>query len=361
MNALHLTLAHYDSNSGVVKKIKAQAQAIKKCGFDKVFIGILDEDQGLYIDKKNLDTVKSVSDIKGQLQFFEKLENFVANNNVKYIYYRFNSQSEPFTILFFHRIKRLGIKCVMEIPTYPYDGEMKQKNRRTYVDKWTRGLLAKQFDYIVTFAEKSKIFGQRTIVISNAVDFSNVPLRNKLTHNAFSMVGVANLSYWHGFDRVISGIDNYIKKTGKRDVCFHIVSGKINSETETLKKMVSDLDLEDIVIFHGEVTGIDLDELFNISDVGIGSLGRHRNGIVSLKTLKNVEYAARGIPFIYSENNPDFDDRRYIIKASQDDSPIDIENLINWVKNIDVMPEQIRNTVNNLSWDTQMRSIIDKL
>ncbi len=35
--------------------------------------------------------------------------------------------------------------------------------------------------------------------------------------------------------------------------------------------------------------------------MGIASLGRHRNGITRIKTLKNREYAARGIPFVYSE------------------------------------------------------------
>ncbi|MEG2480028.1 MAG: hypothetical protein RSA50_07120, partial [Mucinivorans sp.] len=43
------------------------------------------------------------------------------------------------------------------------------------------------------------------------------------------------------------------------------------------------------------------DDLFEQADIAIGSLARHRSGITTIKTLKNREYAARGIPFIYSE------------------------------------------------------------
>ena len=58
----------------------------------------------------------------------------------------------------------------------------------------------------------------------------------------------------------------------------------------------------------------ELDELFNEADFAIGSLARHRSGIDKIKTLKNREYAARGIPFAYSETDGDFDKMPYILK-----------------------------------------------
>ena len=56
--------------------------------------------------------------------------------------------------------------------------------------------------------------------------------------------------------------------------------------------------------------------------MGIGSLARHRSGIDKIKTLKNREYAARGIPFVYSETDDDFEHQPYILKAAPDDSPL---------------------------------------
>mgnify|MGYP000644641746 CR=1 FL=1 len=41
--------------------------------------------------------------------------------------------------------------------------------------------------------------------------------------------------------------------------------------------------------------------MFEQADFAIGSLGRHRSGITHIKTLKNREYAARGLAFTYSE------------------------------------------------------------
>ena len=68
---------------------------------------------------------------------------------------------------------------------------------------------------------------------------------------------------------------------------------------------------------HGE----ELDELFEQADMGIGSLARHRSGITHIKTLKNREYAARGLPFIYSEMDSDFEGKPYILKAKADGKP----------------------------------------
>ncbi len=359
MNALHLTLATFGSHTGVGKKIKAQAQAIQNCGFERAFIGMIDDNLWFNIDGQRVGKIARVSDIKGQLHYFKKIEAFVIDNKIQFIYYRFNALSDPFVIMFFRRMKRSGVRCVMEIPTYPYDGEVKNKNRLTYLDIFTRRFLAKQFQYIVTFSSDDRIFGQKTIRISNGIDFSTISIRRPEKHEGFVMLGVANLRYWHGFDRIIRGLKEYVSKVDSEKVKFYIVSGAENEDIKELKLLVDSLDLNDIVVFKGEVWGQDLDELFNISDVAIGSLGRHRNGIRALKTLKNVEYAVRGIPFIYSENNSDFDGRPYIIKASQDDSSINIENLIEFIRIIDSQPELIRSTVADLSWESQMHKILN--
>ena len=73
-----------------------------------------------------------------------------------------------------------------------------------------------------------------------------------------------------------------------------------------------------------------------------------------------MEYAARGIPFVYSEQSPDFDDMPYIKKELPDDSPINISELIEWRKQINIPPSEIRCTVEPaLSWEQQMKIISD--
>ena len=112
---------------------------------------------------------------------------------------------------------------------------------------------------------------------------------------------------------------------------------------------------------HGKKHGIELDEIFDQCDFGIGSLGRHRVGIRDIKTLKNREYAARGIPFIYSENDTDFDKRPYVLKMPADETAINIETIIHFFQQFNISPQEIRASIEYLSWKHQMKKVTDAL
>ena len=118
--------------------------------------------------------------------------------------------------------------------------------------------------------------------------------------------------------------------------------------------------LNEYVAFHGTRTGDELDLLFEKADMGVASLGRHRSNITSMKSLKNREYAARGIPFVYSETDDDFEKMPYILKAPADDSPLDIGEVVAFYYSQNLEPVKIRNTIiDTLSWNVQMRKVID--
>lgn len=96
--------------------------------------------------------------------------------------------------------------------------------------------------------------------------------------------------------------------------------------------------------------------------MGVASLARHRNGIESLKSLKNREYAARGIPFVYSERDSDFDGMPYVLKAPADDTPLDITALLGWLDTADRTPAHIRTTIEGrLSWERQMQKVMTEM
>ena len=99
--------------------------------------------------------------------------------------------------------------------------------------------------------------------------------------------------------------------------------------------------------------------MFNQCQFAIGSLGRHRTGITNIKTLKNREYATRGIPFIYSEQDSDFDHQPYVLKAPADDSPIDIQRIVDFSEGFTMKPEDIRRTVEHLTWKIQMQKVLE--
>ena len=119
--------------------------------------------------------------------------------------------------------------------------------------------------------------------------------------------------------------------------------------------------IQNRIIMHGQLFGDALTEIFNQCQFAIGSLARHRSGITNIKTLKNREYATRGIPFIYSEHDSDFDHQPYVLKAPADESPINIPQLIEFVDRIQMSPADIRKTVEHLSWKNQMQRVVTEV
>jgi hypothetical protein len=123
--------------------------------------------------------------------------------------------------------------------------------------------------------------------------------------------------------------------------------------------LIEQYHLQDKVIFHGTLFGKELDDVFNQCQFAVGSLGRHRSGITVIKTLKNREYATRGIPFVYSEQDDDFDNQPYVLKAPADESPLAIQQILDFMSHFTMRPEDIRQSVEHLQWKIQMRKVVD--
>lgn len=364
MKALFLYFGYFPEHSGVYKKIQSQIKSLERSGFETVLFGSQNEQGDMFIGDTIIGPRMSLRKIGQQVAFFTKIVTLINDYKISFIYYRFNGAANPYEYIFFSRLKKMGIKMVMEIPTYPYDGEIASKNGIYYLDKLCRIPMAKKFDYVVTFSDLARIFSQKTINISNGIDFNAVPLKNNIEvrSHELNLLGVANLTSWHGYDRIICGLSEYYN-TANNDVKvkLHLVTGLENDCVMELKQLVSRLKLERYVYFHGELHGKALDKLFDEAQVAIGSLGRHRNNITQLKTLKNVEYAARGIPFIYSEINEDFDDASYVMRIKADDSPVNIPSIIEFYQHIQASPINIRASIASLSWDNQIEKVVNKV
>lgn len=369
MKALFLIFHGFEESNGISKKIRYQVNALKECGLD-VRTCYYDVDQDGHrkwmIDDDTLKDFGNGSWAKIKKRFcFTPIVEYSQKEKIDFIYIRSYHNANPFTIHFVKALKKTGAKVVMEIPTYPYDQEYITKRMKLdlFVDKCFRHQMAKTMDAIVTFSNAPTIFGQHTIRISNGIDFSAIQMKTKVNDTSASLhlIGVAEIHYWHGFDRFIQGLINYYKIPREYKVYFHIV-GNPSGEREVQEVVVpiKESHLEEYVIMHGAQHGKALDTLFNEADMGIGSLGRHRSNITYIKTLKNREYAARGIPFTYSEMDSDFDTCSYVLKVPANEEPIDIEKLIEFYHSRQWVPTEIRDSIKNLSWKEQMQIVIDK-
>lgn len=371
MRALFIHFFDFAPHSGISKKILYQVEALRQCGLDVDLCYIdIDKDgtQRRVCGDVVVDNFGSGLYAKFFKWFkFSNLTRHILKERYDLIYIRSIYNTNPPLLRMLKRVQNAGIRVVMEYPTYPYDKETEGANLNYAIifglNRIFRKMLPGHISRIVTFTDLEKIEGIPTINISNGIDFNSIRLRvPRKDTNSFNMIAVAEIHYWHGFDRIIKGLGEYYKEGHPEEVNLTIVGEGITETINSLNKLVSDYGIGEHVKFLGFRHGEDLDALFDDADFGIASLARHRSNITKIKTLKNREYAARGIPFIYSEVDDDFDCMPYILKAPADDSPISVKSIIDFHKSLNMTPEEIRNTIiGKLSWNVQMKRVIDAI
>ncbi|MNB80659.1 Glycosyl transferases group 1 [compost metagenome] len=250
-------------------------------------------------------------------------------------------------------IQRLmGAKIVIDVPTPLVSvlEEIKGSKKTKFEKIFLRTLVKLNYPLalypahrVIQYSEESARFSfglkRRMFFGANGIDVSSIDLRedkkNKQT-NVITLIGVAALEEWHGYDRVIQGISNYYKNkkvitTQENDINFIIV-GSGGAEPR-LKAMAQDLEVSQHVSFKGTLNGQALTEAFNQADVAVASLGLHRIGLYKASVLKSREYLARGFPILVSTDDPDIPDTNdFVYRSKADDTAVDIERLIEWHK-----------------------------
>ncbi len=371
MKILFLVFHGFQAYNGISKKIRYQIDAMKACGADvrTCYYEVQPDGhrQWLVDDKVIADLGTGfVAKLKKRTDF-SPIVNYIKQEEIDFVYIRSFHNANPFTIKLVKGIRRLGKKIIFEIPTYPYDKEYATPKEKLQIvtDRLFRKQFCKYIDRIVTFSNDETIFGCPTIRISNGIDFDSIPLRSIQTNRnkeEIHLIAVAEIHFWHGFDRLIHGLGKYYQSNPTLPVYLHLVGDFFGArEKEDILTPIQTYGLEKYVICYGNQSGDSLNNIFNQCDFAIGSLARHRSGITHIKTLKNREYAARGFGFIYSETDDDFEQMPYILKVPADETPIDIKQLISFYQSKTLSPQEIRNSIQHLSWKEQMKKVITSL
>ncbi|WP_346712899.1 glycosyltransferase family 1 protein [Mediterranea massiliensis] len=368
---LFFTFNELKASNGISKKIEYQKRALELSGC-KVYLMYVEFNLTkiiLYINGVKVGTYqRNILWALKIISLRERLLAYVKEKQIDYLYVRYTQFASPIINRLFGKLKENGIKIALEIPSYPYDKEFKTLRQKTFLlwEKYWRKKMVSNIDFIVTFSSYTNIWDCPTIKIKNGIDFSKITLKQNCRNitDRFEIIAVAGLAFWHAFDRMIEGLNLYYRN-GKMTECnvhLNIVGKGYITVYNSLVELVSKYGLETYVTFCGEQYGKKLDQLFETADIAIGCLGCHRKGIREISSLKNVEYAARGIPFIYSEVNSDFDNMPYVKKEKPDETPINIQELIDWRKGMYMRPQEIRNTIiDHLSWKSQMKIVLNNL
>ncbi len=331
---------------GFFNKFYGQIEAVIKAGFDLTFV--YSENNSLLAENYHNSIIEkfTISEFRflffKHLLFYNSIEPLFKETPPDVIYLRYKISDITF-ILFLKKVKRMfpGCKIFLEFPTFPYDLNWKQesiiKKILLPMDRYFRKKLKRYINYAVTYTAQEQIFNIDALNIENGISLKEIPVkkRKEFPEEQFSLIAVAGLGYWHGYDRVIKGIYEHKKKNKKKNILFHIVGD--GKEKTRLIDLAQDLDVKDSIIFHGSKTGKELDIIFNSAHVAVSTIGWHRMGIKKSSTLKSREYCARGIPFIMEGEDDGFiGNFPFLYKIVSDETAVNIDDIIGFYNSIKI-------------------------
>jgi glycosyltransferase involved in cell wall biosynthesis len=384
MNLLYAAFIREDSETkGFLKKVISQCNVFKK-EFENVYLYISRKDEAVFykVEKNGLqeiDTFKynklSVFDeesrirkVRGFLRYnsFLKYLNEIINlYKIDILYLR---NSHP-TRKLMNILDNKKIIKLLEYPTYPYEEEYKKiqpKLERIIFRNDKRKRTEDIVDLVVGISgEKNLKVDEKFILINNGIQLNSVKVKKQNKKIYLNLLSIANVAFWHGYDRIIKGLHEYYKTNPEKEVFYHCVGE--GSDLENLKTLVRELSLEKYVIFHGTKTGEDLDKVVDECDIAFGSLGFHRTGLTGGSPLKAREYCARGIPFVIAYEDWDFPKNfPFVYRIPKDDTPVDVSQVIKWYENLikehpNYSIEMRKYAEENLSWDAKMKPVIEKI
>ena len=337
---------------GVQKKISCQIKVMEKsqirvfhaCPYDEERFEIVDY-AGNIVSSVN---IKGYRDVKKDIASNKCVYDFIMKNKVDAIYAR-NGNFSIVMQRFYRKLRKKGIKVILEIPTYPLTQRktnIKQsirikdyKTALAQIYGYTIGSLGIPFmrygvDKIVTYNGFDKIWGVETLKIPNAVDVNSMPIHiiKPIKKNELHLIAVANVAKWHGYDRIIKSMSEYYNNNNKRLLTFDIIGP--GTEIIELKELVKDCGLEKHVFFRGLVLGAELDSYFEKADVAVSVLGCHRDGMDYYDSLKSREYSARCIPFITTCAEHDYEEQDFVYSVPNDESLIDMKKVVEFYERL---------------------------
>lgn len=269
----------------------------------------------------------------------------VGFSPAKILIIRFHPYVMPllFPMLVWARLR--GRFIVIDVPT-PCSNLVKELGTHTAVSK--RGKMLRLFllylsvpwllcpaSRVVQYAPESRYFRmgirRKTVLSANGVRVDNIPVICTPVDQrgvGITLIGVASLADWHGYDRVMRGIAAY-PGAGRDALHFLVVGdGEIRGQLEALAQT---LGISDRVEFAGVKHGVELDQCFERADVGLGTLAFFRLNMDFASSLKAREYTARGLPFVLASTDPDFEPPPdFVFQAPNTDTPLDTRALIEW-------------------------------
>ena len=269
-------------------------------------------------------------------------------------------------------IKKYDSKLIYEFPTFLKTKEKALSRLRAlfgfYAAIWQKKV-DKKVDCFVMIGEDAggQYKGKPAVNIENGINVEEIPVRHFTPDpEKIHLLALASMSYWHGYDKMIRSIAEY---KGDTKVIFHMVGGNSGGSLEDWKQLAQELDVTDRVIFHGQMSGKNLDSMFDLCDLGINSLALCRKNLYSASELKAREYAVRGLPFVRGVDDAILDqaaeDQVYWMKLPNDESIPDLQTIIDFAyrmrENPSIADHLHRFAEKYMTWEAQYQKVFEQL
>ena len=273
----------------------------------------------------------------GGESFFCKVAYLIQQNTIKtnYMCIRYHVLADD-SLAQLVKVAAEKFAVYFEIATFPYDGELTEErikidtNNQKLISPYVAGV------FCPACVDGDVFLGKKIIKTGNGVQLfdADSELNYKHITEDFNIVGVASLTFWHGYDRIIKSLDDFKRRLPNIRCNYYIVGE--GPEKDKLAKLAKELSVEDMVHFCGSLDGDDLLKMYQMAHCGVASLGLHRHHAenVKIETLKVREFMALGLPFILSyQDSVDFYSLPGVYRVSNDDLPIDLVDIFNKCKN----------------------------
>lgn len=377
MRGLFYYRTHRDdiANQGVVQKCEAYTQAFRAQGHetDVVWYG----DKGLIFNDITIDNTflntrkKSV----GHVLLFYALGDRFLSRNVDFSRYDFflirHMPTHPVFLSLLKKAKRVNpkIRIIIELPTWPYDAEMKDLVARAMlgVDRLFRPQLKSVTDRFLHYGIEKEIWGVPTIFVQNGIDLRRIPkpVYSTQSKGMIRMIFIGSMGFWHGLDRLLHGMRDFMDRQSEIKLQLKVLG--IGAESEEIRALVNRFHLSDAVQLIPPCSGETFDTQMAQADVGIGTLGIHRIGIPLNSALKHRTYCAYGLPFIFAGEDADFPaSYPFCLRFPPDETPVEVGMVLDFLARLrEQYPDaalRIRDYAErNLSWNQKMKPVLEYL
>lgn len=295
---------------GVKKKMLGQVKAMSTifhsvilfCADGPCIVEILFE-KGVEKYKKEIKNKHSTE------TFFLSVKEYIEINKYDYdfTYIRYYPQTNNSLTELLKFIYRKNKNISVEIYTLGYENEFSYLKRNLDL-KYRKEISQYVSSFVSSGRYKELCYeGKPLYYLPNGIDMDYLKTYRRtsrvINDNIINMIGVGFISAWHGYDKILRGIREYIDSYPVFYPRFYIVGE--GPYLETLKDLSQELKIEEYVSFTGSLDGDKLMNLYEKCHIGIGTLDFSSFGVDYVEPLKHREFIAINLPFIYSVNDPE--------------------------------------------------------